>query len=104
MISDEELEVLTEEHVEQNGTGGNVVAQVAPAAKLPAAKPSSVKLPVTTNGRVSKNGAPLRQQNAPNSSANSKAGPYHSYSNQEIRLSSTGKKAKQKRNPIGVPF
>jgi hypothetical protein len=58
MISDEELEVLTEEHVEQNGTGGKVVAEAAPAAKLRAAKPTSVKLPVTTNGRVSKNGSP----------------------------------------------
>lgn len=58
MISDEELEVLTEEHVEQNGTGGKGVAQVAPAEKLPAAKPSSVKLPVAANGRVSKNGSP----------------------------------------------
>ena len=57
MISDEELEVLTEEHVEQNGTGGKVVAQAAPAEKLPAPKLSSVKLPAATNGRVSKNGA-----------------------------------------------
>jgi DNA gyrase subunit A len=74
MISDEELEVLTEDDVVQNGTNGNgtgkepvpaapkPTAAKSPVAKAPTAKASTVKaptakLPATTNGRSSKNGA-----------------------------------------------